>query len=111
MTQPSEHLDTDSDRERDADMYQVIYLIRRSGYEFVLSVPTTRAAYLSGAQARFQVRFRDPHRRQECVLDRKVLEDFYESLCRLMEYVSLERQRHPRKNELGPQPDVPPTGG
>jgi hypothetical protein len=98
MAQSSEHLDTDSNRERDANTYQVVYLIRRSGYEFVLSVPTVRAAYLSGAQARFQVRFRDPHQRQECVLDRKALEDFYESLCRLMEYVSIERQRHPRKH-------------
>jgi hypothetical protein len=71
MTPSPGHLDTDFDRERDANMYQVVYLVRRPGYEFVFSVPTTHAAYLSGAQALLQVRFREPSQRQEFVLELK----------------------------------------
>jgi hypothetical protein len=96
MTQSPEHLDTDFDRERDADRYQIVYLIKRPGYEFVLSVPTAPTADLSGAEALFQLRFRQLHQQREVVLDLKALEDFYDSLSRLMEYLSIERQKYPR---------------
>jgi hypothetical protein len=91
-----EHLDTDFDRARDANMYQIVYLIKRPGYEFVLSVPTAYNADLSDAPAIFQLRFQKPHQEWEVVLDLNALEDFYESLSRLMEYVSIERQKSPR---------------
>ena len=93
MTQSREHLGTDSDRERDAQMYEVVYLIKRPGYEFVFSVPTTRSADLSDALGLFQLRFRKPHQDREIVLDLKALEDLYESLSRLMDYVNTERQK------------------
>jgi hypothetical protein len=96
MTQSPEHLDTDFYRERDADMYQIVYLIKRPAYEFVLSVPTAPAVDLSGAEALFQLRFRQLHQQREVVLDLKALEDFYDSLSRLMEYLSIERQKYPR---------------
>ena len=96
MTQSPEHLDTDFDRERDANMYEIVYLIKRPGYEFVFSVPTTRIADLSDVSALFQLRFRKPHQEREVVLDLKALEDFYESLSRLMEYVNIERQKCPQ---------------
>jgi hypothetical protein len=95
MTPSPEHLDTDFDRERDANMYQIVYLIKRPGYEFVLLVPTAHTADLSDAPAIFQLRFRKPHQEWEVVLDLNALEDFYESLSRLMEYVSIERQKSP----------------
>ena len=85
MTQCTEHPDTDFDRERDANRY-----------EFVFSVPTAHTADVSDASALFQLRFRKPHQEQEVVLDLKALEDFYESLSRLMEYVSIERQKSPQ---------------
>jgi hypothetical protein len=100
MTQSLEHLDADFGRERDDNLYQMVYLTRRPGYEFAFSVPTTHAAYLSGAQALFHVRFRKPPQGREVVLDLKALEDFYESLSRLMEYVSIERQKRPQQSEL-----------
>jgi hypothetical protein len=105
MTRSPEHLDTDFDRERDANVYQMVYLTRRPGYEFAFSVPTTHAAHLSGAQALLHVRFRKPLQGREFVLDLEVLEDFYESLCRLMEYVSIERQKHPQQSDLRLPPD------
>jgi len=48
MTRSPEHLDTDFDRERDANMHQIVYLTKRAGYEFAFSIPTTRATYRSG---------------------------------------------------------------
>ena len=96
MTQCTEHPDTDFDREHDANMYEIVYLIKRPGYEFVFSVPTAHTADVSDASALFQLRFRKPHQEQEVVLDLKALEDFYESLSRLMEYVSIERQKSPQ---------------
>jgi hypothetical protein len=105
MIRSPEHLDTDFDRERDANVYQMVYLTRRPGYEFAFLVPTTHAAYLSGAQALPQVRFRKLSQGREFVLDLKALEDFYESLSRLMEYVSIERQKGPQQSELRLPPD------
>jgi hypothetical protein len=96
MTQSPEHPDTDSDRERDAQMYEIVYVIKRPGYEFVFSVPTIPSAGLSNVSGLFQLRFRKPHQDREIVLDLKALEDFYESLSRLMEYVNTERQKLPQ---------------
>ena len=96
MTQCAEHPDTDFDRERDANMYEIVYSIKRPGYEFVFSVPTAHTAGVSDASALFQLRFRKPHQEREVVLDLKALEDFYESLSRLMEYVNIERQKSPQ---------------
>lgn len=96
MTQSSEHLDTGFDQERDANMYQILYLLKRPGYEFVFSVPTAQTADLSDPPALFQLRFRKSHQEREVVLDLKELEDFYEGLSRLMEYVHIERLQSPR---------------
>ena len=110
MTQSPEHLDTDFDREGDGNTHQVVYLVRRPNYEFVFSIPTSRIAYLSGEQARFQIRFRDRHQGQEFVLSLEALEDFYENLSRLIEYVRIEQQ-HPRTYELRPDHGDSPRRG
>jgi len=96
MTHSPEHLDTGFDQERDANMYQIVYLIKRPGYEFVFLVPTDQTADLSDAPALFQLRFRKSHQNHEVVLDLEELEDFYEGLSRLMEYVRIERLQSPR---------------
>jgi hypothetical protein len=103
MTRSSEHHDADFDRERDATTHQVVYLVRRPDYELVFSIPTTRVAYLSGEQARFLGRFRGRHQEQEFVLSLEELEDFYESLSRLMEYIRSEHQG-PHTDQLRPEP-------
>jgi hypothetical protein len=93
MTQRAEHLDTDFDRERDANRYEIVYVIKRPGYELVFSVPTTHTADISAPPPLFHLRFRAPHQERGVVLDLKALEDFYESLSRLMEYINIERQK------------------
>jgi hypothetical protein len=94
MTRSPNHLDTDCDREYDTEMYETVYLIKRPGYEFAFLVPTAPLADPRQVSALFQLRFRAPHQGQEVVLDLKALEDFYESLTRLMEYVNTERQKY-----------------
>ncbi len=93
MTPCTEHRDTDFERAHDAHGYEIVYVIKRPGYEFALAVPTAHTADVSEASARFQLRFRGAHREREVVLDLKDLEDFYESLSRLMDYVRIERQK------------------
>jgi hypothetical protein len=94
MTESSKHLDTDFDRECDAKMHEIVYLIKRPGYEFAFSVPTAPLADLSHASPLFRLRFQMLPQGQEVVLDLKALEDFYESLTHLMEYVNTERQKY-----------------
>jgi hypothetical protein len=91
MTPCTEHRDSDS--ECDAHVFEIVYVIKRPRYELVLAVPTPHTADVSDASALFHLRFRGSHREQEVVLDLKTLEDFYESLSRVMEYVSIERQK------------------
>ena len=93
MTQRAEHLDTDFGWERDANRYEIVYVIKRPGYEFVFSVPTAHTADVSAPPPLFRLRFRTPHQERGVVLDLRALEDFYESLSRLMEYINIERQK------------------
>jgi hypothetical protein len=96
MTQCVEPSDTNCNRESDAHMYETVYMIKRPGYEFVFSVPTAQTADITALPPRFQLRFRTPPQEREIVLDLEALEEFYESLSRLMEYVNTERQKFPQ---------------
>jgi hypothetical protein len=78
--QPPEHLDLDFEREYDPEMYDIVYLVKRSTYEFAFAVPKTHDAFLRGQRAFFQVRFRHQPEEQGFVLDLEALEDFYEGL-------------------------------
>jgi hypothetical protein len=101
MTPTPEHRDTDFDRERDPNRFQVVYLVKRPSYEFVYYSPTAPAAHPGGEQAFVQMRFPDRHRGQAHVLELEVLEDLYESLSRLMEYLNIERQKSAGTSQAG----------
>jgi hypothetical protein len=101
MTPTPEHRDPDFHREHDPSRFQVVYLVKRPSYEFVYYSPTAPAAYLSGEQAFVQMRFQDRHRGQAHVLELEVLEDLYESLSRLMEYLNIERQKSAGTSQVG----------
>jgi hypothetical protein len=94
MTRSPEPIDGDSDRERDANAYQIVYLVKRPTYELRLAVPEAQTLSLSERPAVFQVHFRNQPQGQGFMLDLQGLEDFYESLSRLMEYVHIEQQKH-----------------
>jgi hypothetical protein len=93
MTRSSEPIDGDSDRERDGNSYQVVYLVKRPTYEFIYAVPEVQAPSPSGSAAVFQVHVRNQPQGQRFRLDLQGLEDFYESLGGLLEYVHTEQQK------------------
>jgi hypothetical protein len=68
-------------------------MVKRRAYEFVFAVPKTRAALLKGKQAFFQVRLRNQLDEQGFAFNLETMENFYEDLSRLMEYVKIERLR------------------
>jgi hypothetical protein len=65
----------------------IVYLVRRPGYEFVLTVPPGWPHGLHGGLALFQLHFRGQHDSQAVTLDLAGLTDFYERLSELMEYI------------------------
>ena len=77
--------------------YQVMYLAKRPSYEFVLAIPEDHLRPLNTGQALVQMRFKDQQQAQDCVLDLKALEDFYEGLSQLVEYIKAERERRDHK--------------
>lgn len=61
MSRSFEPLHTGSGQECEAAMGDIVYLVKRPGYEFVLTVPTARPHCLNWGQTCFQVRLRDQH--------------------------------------------------
>jgi hypothetical protein len=90
---PPEHLDIDYEGGDDPNVYDVVFMVKRRAYEFVFAVPKTQAAVLMGQQALFQVRLRNQPDEQGFAFNLETLEDFYEDLSRLMEYINIERLR------------------
>ena len=87
------HIDADVAGKSPRATYQVMYLAKRPSYEFVLAIPEDHPCPLNADQALVQMRFKDQHQAQDCVLDLKALEDFYEGLSQLVEYIKAERGR------------------
>jgi hypothetical protein len=73
--------------------YQVMYLVKRPSYEFVFAIPTGYPLVRGVEHAVFQVRFKAQAQTESFVLKLQELEDFYEGLGQLMEYIRIERQR------------------
>jgi hypothetical protein len=93
MNQPPEPLDSDVSREHGLHPYHVVYLVKRPAYEFIFAVPETPPPFSGGREAFFQLRFRAQLNRLGIVLKLDELQDFYDSLSCLMEYIQHERRR------------------
>jgi hypothetical protein len=95
MSLSPEHPQNDVDWERIEQTHHVVYLVKRAAYEFEFRVPKTRVGFLGAARAFFHVRFKKETRQpQSFVLSLEELEDFYDGLSGLMEYLRYERERH-----------------
>jgi hypothetical protein len=93
MNRSSDPLDTDDSQEQELQPYHVVYLVKRPAYEFIFAIPKTPPPFSGGKKPFFQVYFH-PHRNyQGVVLQLDELQDFYDSLSHLMEYLQIERQR------------------
>jgi hypothetical protein len=75
------------------ETYEIRYLVKRSLYEFCFAVPNSQAAHLSEERPLLQVRFKDQCQMPGLVLEIDDMEDFFEGLSRLMEYVHIEEVR------------------
>jgi hypothetical protein len=73
--------------------YQVMYLTKRPAYEFSFAIPEEHRLFLSAARPLFQVRFKHQRQAHDVVLNLDELEDFYEGLSQLVEYIKTERER------------------
>lgn len=88
---------TDFDWEHITETHEIMYLVKRASYEFLFAVPKRRGSFQGEERPLFQVRFKDQCQTSGFVLDIEEMEDFYEGLARLMEYVQAEqakRQEH-----------------
>jgi hypothetical protein len=86
-------MDADSAGKSQGAAYQVVYLTKRLSYEFVFTIPEDPPLFHSANQALLQMRFKDQHQVREVVLDLDELEDFYEGLSQVVEYIKAERER------------------
>jgi hypothetical protein len=77
------------------EAYQVMYLARSPSYEFSFAIPEDHPLFLSADRALFQIRFKD-QRQHDFVLNLDELEDFYEGLSQLVEYIKAEREKRCR---------------
>lgn len=94
MSLSPEHPQNDVEWERIEQTHQVVYLVKRAAYEFAFRVPKTRVGFLGAARAFFHVRFtKETRQPQSVVLSLEELEDFYDGLSGLMEYLRYERER------------------
>jgi hypothetical protein len=85
-------MDADSVWKSRRATYQVVYLAKRPSYEFSFAIPEDRPLIFSADQALFQMRFRDQHQPHGFVLNLEELEDLYEGLSQLLEYIRAERE-------------------
>jgi hypothetical protein len=89
-------MDTDATWKSEGATYQVMYLAKRPSYEFVFAIPEDHRLFLSTDRALFQLRFKDRRQTHEVVLKMDELEDFYEKLGQLVDYIKAERERRTR---------------
>jgi hypothetical protein len=88
-----EYMDSGCNWDVIGESYQVMYLVKRPSYEFVFAIPTGNPLFRSVEDAFFQVRFRDRPEAGGIVLNQEELEDFYDGLNQLVEYIRTEREK------------------
>ena len=93
MTISPENLDTELDRQRILESYEIMYLVRRPSYEIFLAVSKGPATHPPEERPLLHVRFKDQCRMPGVVLEIGQMEDFFEGLSRLMEYRRVEEAR------------------
>jgi hypothetical protein len=93
MTLHPENMSTGFDWDHILESYEIMYLVKRSSYEFLFAVPKRGISYLGEERSLFQVRFKEQSQILGFVLDIDEMEDFYEGLSRLMEYVQVEQSK------------------
>jgi hypothetical protein len=93
MRSSPENVDTEYDWDRIMETHEIMYLVKRSSYEFCYAVPRKQVAQLSEECPLLQVRFKEQCQISGLVLKIEEMEDFFDGLSRLIEYVRAEEAR------------------
>lgn len=93
MSSSSEHVDSEYDWSRIMDTHEIMYLVKRSSYEFCFAVPRREVTHLSEERPLLQVRFKEQCQTPNLVLEIEEMEDLFDGLSRLIEYVRAEEAR------------------
>jgi hypothetical protein len=93
MTLFPENVDTKFDRQCILENCEIMYLVRRPSYEIFLAVSKRPATHPREEWPLLHVRFKDQCRMPGLVLEIGQMEDFFEGLSRLMEYLHAEEAR------------------
>jgi hypothetical protein len=94
MALSPEYVDTAFDWDHISETHEIVYMVKRPTYELLFAVPRRRACYLGEDRPIFQVRFKYQCQIPGLIFDIEDIEDFYDGLSRLMEYVQMEQDRH-----------------
>jgi hypothetical protein len=88
-------MDADSAWKSRRAAYQVAYLARRPSYEIIFAIPEN-PLFLSIDRPLVQMRFTEQPQVHDVVLHLDELEDFYQGLRQLVQYIRAERERRGR---------------
>ena len=70
--------------------HELVYLVKRPSYEFCLAMPKSRATFESNGGTLFQVRFTGQSQLHTLVLKMGEIEDFFDGLSRLIDFIHVE---------------------
>src|SRR5882724_4290223 len=93
MRSSHENVDTEYDWGHIMETHEIMCLVKRSLYEFCFAVPTRQVAQLSAERPLLQVRFKGQCQISDLIFEIDEVEDFFDGLSRLMEYVHAEEAR------------------
>jgi hypothetical protein len=93
MRPSHENVDTEYDWGHIMETHEIMYLVKRLSYEFCFAVPRKQVTHLSEERPLLQVRFKEQCQMPGLVLKIEEIEDFFDGLSRLMEYVLAEEAR------------------
>jgi hypothetical protein len=93
MRSSSENVGTEYDWRHIMESHEIMYIVKRPSYEFCFAMPRRQAAQLSAGRPLLQVHFKGQCQIFELILEIDEVEDFFDGLSRLMEYVHAEEAR------------------
>ena len=93
MTPSPENVDAECDWDHLGGTHEIMYVVKRPAYEFCFAVPRKRIHCLREERPLLQLRFKDQSQMPGLILEVDQMEDFFEGLSRLMEYVRAEESK------------------
>jgi hypothetical protein len=93
MRSSHENVDTEYDGGHIMETHEIMHLVKRLSYEFCFAVPRRQVPHLREERPLLQVRFKEQYQMPGLVLKIEEMEDFFDGLSHLMEYVRAEEAR------------------